>query len=37
MKGEKKFTVGRYTYGECCILKVIEKSPDAKVEEKPNA
>jgi hypothetical protein len=37
MKGEKVFKVGRFTYGECCILKVLEKNPDAKVEEKSNA
>lgn len=32
--GEKTFKVGRFTYGECCILKVIEQNPTAKVEER---
>ena len=36
MKGEKVFKVGRFTYGECCIMQVLEKNPNAVVTEKPN-
>lgn len=35
-QGEKVYKVGRFTYGECCITKVLDQNPNAVVTEKPN-